>query len=96
MKLSNNEISVEVSAHGAELVSLRKKGREYMWTGDAAYWNRHAPILFPAVGKPFHYEIRIDGKVYPLRVRRGGGGPPADEGRPAGELPVPLRAGGGV
>ena len=67
MKLSNNEISVEVSAHGAELVSLRKKGREYMWTGDAAYWNRHAPILFPAVGKPFHDEIRIDGKVYPMK-----------------------------
>ena len=67
MKLSNKEISIEVAAHGAELVSLVKAGREYMWCGDAKYWNRHAPILFPAVGKPFNNEIRIDGQVYTMK-----------------------------
>ena len=49
MKLSNGIITVEVAPHGAELVSLVKGRREYMWCGDAQYWNRHAPILFPAV-----------------------------------------------
>ena len=67
MKLSNNEITIEVAPHGAELVSLKKRGREYMWSGDPAFWNRHAPILFPAVGKPFNNEIRIDGQVYPMK-----------------------------
>ena len=67
MKLSNTEITVEVAAKGAELVSLVKKGREYMWCGDAKYWNRHAPILFPAVGKPFNNEIRIDGQVFTMK-----------------------------
>ena len=67
MKLTNNILSVEVSEHGAELVSLAKGGREYMWSGDAAFWNRHAPILFPAVGKPFENIIRIDGKTYPMK-----------------------------
>ena len=63
MKLSNNIISIEVAPHGAELVSLVRKGREYMWNGDAKFWNRRAPILFPAVGKPFNNEIRIDGPI---------------------------------
>ena len=67
MKLSNKEITVEVAARGAELVSLIKAGREYMWCGDAKYWNRHAPILFPAVGKPFNNEIRIDGQVFTMK-----------------------------
>ena len=67
MKLRNDIISIEVAEHGGELVSLKKGGREYLWTGDAAYWNRHAPILFPAVGKPFHNELHVDGKVYPLK-----------------------------
>ena len=67
MKLSNNIISIEVAPHGAELVSLVRKGREYMWSGDAAFWNRRAPILFPAVGKPFNNEIRIDGQVFTMK-----------------------------
>jgi galactose mutarotase-like enzyme len=38
-----------------------------MWSGDPAFWNRHAPILFPAVGKPYNNEIRIGGQVYPMK-----------------------------
>lgn len=67
MNLTNNIISVEVAEHGAELVSLKKGGREYMWHGDPAFWNRHAPILFPAVGKPYNNELHIDGKVYTMK-----------------------------
>ena len=67
MTLSNEILTIEVVEHGAEMVSLRKDGREYLWTGDAAYWNRHAPILFPAVGKPYNNVIHADGKVYPMK-----------------------------
>ena len=67
MKLSNDIITIEVAEHGAELVSLKKDGREYLWSGDAAYWNRHAPILFPAVGKTFNNELHVDGQVYPMK-----------------------------
>ena len=67
MKLTNDLITLEVNEHGAELVSLVKDGREYLWTGDAQYWNRHAPILFPAVGKPFNNELHVDGKIYPMK-----------------------------
>lgn len=67
MKLNNDIITIEVAEQGAELISLKKEGREYMWTGDAAFWNRHAPILFPAVGKPFNNEIHVDGKPYMMK-----------------------------
>ncbi len=67
MKLTNDIITLEVNEHGAELVSLKKDGREYLWTGDAQYWNRYAPILFPAVGKPYNNELHVDGKTYPMK-----------------------------
>jgi galactose mutarotase-like enzyme len=67
LQLANQEITVQISGHGAELVSLVRGGREYLWNGDARYWNRHAPILFPAVGKPFNNEIRIDGQVLTMK-----------------------------
>ena len=59
--LTNNIITIEVAEHGAEMPSLTKDGREYLWTGDPQFWNRHAPILFPAVGKPFNNEIHVNG-----------------------------------
>ena len=67
MKLSNDIISIEITEHGAELASLKKEGREYLWSGDPAYWNRHAPILFPAVGKPYNNELHIEGNIYPMK-----------------------------
>ena len=51
MKISNGTIEVEASAHGAELLSIRKSGKEYVWQGDPRFWGRHAPVLFPIVGK---------------------------------------------
>ena len=66
-KLNNGTIAIEVAEHGAEMRSLTREGRQYLWTGDAKFWNRCAPILFPAVGKPFQDEIRVDGTVYPLK-----------------------------
>jgi len=67
MKFSNNIITIEVAEHGAEMVSLTKDGREYLWTGGERFWNRHAPILFPAVGKPYNNEIHVDGVAYPMK-----------------------------
>jgi len=50
--LGNGSLRVEVSAPGAELVSLRRVGSqvEYLWQGDPAHWGRRAPWLFPIVG----------------------------------------------
>ncbi|MHB2208736.1 aldose 1-epimerase family protein [Methylobacterium sp. CM6257] len=55
-----------LATHGAEPVSWRVGGTEYLWSGDPAYWNRHAPWLFPVVGASQGGQIRVGGASYPM------------------------------
>ena len=66
LKLSNGVISAVVNYHGAELKSLTKNDREYMWQADPAYWNRTSPVLFPFVGAVADGVFRCDGKEYKM------------------------------
>lgn len=61
-----NAISIRVAPHGAELRSLSRDGREYMWNADPAFWGRVAPILFPIVGQVADKTFRVDGKAYSM------------------------------
>ena len=65
-KYGSERLQFTVSTHGAELQSLRKNGREYLWHGDPAYWGRRSPILFPMVGKVYGGIFRVNGKEYPM------------------------------
>ena len=51
-EIKNDFIKAKIKSFGAELNSLQKCGKdlEYIWQGDAKYWARHSPILFPIVG----------------------------------------------
>ena len=49
--LSNSDLKVNVAAHGAELQNIICDGKEYLWQGDAKYWGRRSPVLFPIVGR---------------------------------------------
>lgn len=66
--LENEHIRVGINEHGAELseLVLKKTGANYLWSGDAKYWGRHAPVLFPTVGKLKNDEYFIDGKRYSM------------------------------
>ena len=59
-------IEFQIANHGAELQSLKMNGHEYLWHGDAKYWGRRNPILFPMVGKVYGDVFRVDGKEYPM------------------------------
>ena len=48
--ITYNDWTATISVHGAELLSLVKKGREFIYDGDARWWVRRAPILFPNAG----------------------------------------------
>lgn len=64
-QLKNDNLTVKISAKGAELISIKDaKGHEYLWDGDKKYWNRHSPILFPIVCGLWENTYRIDGKEY--------------------------------
>lgn len=67
IRLSFGGASAEISLHGAELLSyVDADGREYIWQGDPAVWDQHAPILFPVCGKAKDDCVLIDGKAYPM------------------------------
>jgi galactose mutarotase-like enzyme len=57
-------ITAIVLAHGAELCSLRnEQGLEVLWQA-GPQWPRHAPLLFPIVGRLKNDELRHRGKTY--------------------------------
>lgn len=66
--ISNEYLTAVVDDNGAELQSLkvRDSGRELMWQADARYWDRCAPILFPATGGLWNGTYRMGGKSYPM------------------------------
>lgn len=60
-------MKIQVSKHGAELQSIFSNGREFLWKGDPTFWGRHAPILFPIVGKLADDKLGIDGHEYTMK-----------------------------
>lgn len=71
--LENEYLRVTIADAGAELVSVWDKasGQERIWTGDPDVWNRHAPILFPFVGKVVEGKYRIGGQEYAMKTQHG-------------------------
>ncbi|MGI6182052.1 MAG: aldose 1-epimerase family protein [Agathobaculum sp.] len=66
--LENNQFVVSINEFGAELSGFRSKkdGTEYVWQADPAVWKRHAPILFPIVGRLKDKKYTVSGKEYEI------------------------------
>lgn len=64
IQIKNNDLEINLKKAGAELTSIKYKGYEYLWQADSKYWGRHAPVLFPIVGKLKNNECTIKGKTY--------------------------------
>ena len=66
--LENERFRVEINEFGAELTRFtsKKDGTEYVWKGDPAAWKRHAPILFPIVGRLKDKTYTVDGRPYEI------------------------------
>ena len=58
-------LKIESKRAGAELISVKLDGKEMLHQGEI--WNRHAPILFPIVGKLKNDETKINGKIYHMK-----------------------------
>ena len=64
--LRNDTMTATVAAEGAELCSLKNAdGLELVWQA-GPQWPRHAPLLFPIVGRLKNDELRHRGKIYPM------------------------------
>ena len=65
--IKNEFLTVDISNIGAEVQSVRdSSGKEYIWQGDPAFWNKHAPVLFPICGGLNDGYYTLGGKRYDL------------------------------
>lgn len=64
--LKNEHLNVTINAKGAEITSIKSDTLEYMWQADPSFWGKHAPILFPIVGRLVDHEYTYKGKIYAM------------------------------
>jgi galactose mutarotase-like enzyme len=66
--LETAECRATFAAQGAELTSLvtTSNNLEYIWPADPAVWGRHAPVLFPIVGRLPNDTFQHQGQAYQL------------------------------
>ncbi|WP_154853197.1 aldose 1-epimerase family protein [Cyclobacterium xiamenense] len=65
-QLKKGPIEARFSSQGAECTSLSLRGLEYLWQANPSIWGRHAPVLFPIVGRLRSDQYSYQGKSYPL------------------------------
>lgn len=66
--LESNRLLIEVNRSGSELARVydKKKGREILWNAKPEIWSRHAPLLFPFIGRCFENQYCYEGVAYPM------------------------------
>ncbi len=64
--LTSGGVTAVTVPDGAELVSLKSGGTEYIWQADPDIWGRHAPVLFPFICSTDSKSYTVNGKVYPM------------------------------
>lgn len=66
--IENDWLKVSIERYGAEVRKVKHKENalDYMWTGDAAYWGRVSPVLFPIVGRLKEDHYQLDGQTYKM------------------------------
>lgn len=67
IELRSGRVTAGINTKGAELASLKDEaGTEYIWQADAETWPRHAPVLFPIVGRLKNDQYTIGEKQFVL------------------------------
>lgn len=64
--LQNKELKATINTKGAELISLKRNAKEYIWEGNPNFWDKHSPILFPIVGTLKDGQYNYENKSYQL------------------------------
>ncbi len=66
--LENEAFRIGINEMGAEMSSWKSKkdGTEYVWQGDPEIWPRHAPVLFPVVGRLKGKKYTVGGREYEI------------------------------
>jgi len=62
--IKNDFLTAEIEEVGAQLVRLASTSTDYLWNESPDIWKRHAPILFPFVGRLKEQKYLYKGKEY--------------------------------
>lgn len=64
--IENEKFKAEINEKGAELTHLinKKENFDYIWND--SLWPKHAPVLFPAIGRSANDSYQIEGKEYEM------------------------------
>lgn len=67
LSIENEFLQVEINEVGAEITHIIQKNDnfDFIWNGTA--WKRHAPILFPAIGRSNEDQYVLNEKTYPMK-----------------------------
>lgn len=63
-ELKGEVLSIGVASMGAELKSLKRDGKEYMWSAEPQIWPRTSPVLFPFVGRLKGQQYTYKGETF--------------------------------
>ncbi|MEG1984488.1 MAG: aldose 1-epimerase family protein [Oscillospiraceae bacterium] len=66
--ISNGILQVAVNDLGAELMSVKAHGIEYLWQRDKKYWKDSSVTIFPYVARLTDGKYKYDGKIYELPI----------------------------
>lgn len=64
--LKNEQLTVEISTLGAEVVSVKRGNCEYIWQGGTNFWKGKTPLLFPICGRLNGGKYTYDGNTYEM------------------------------
>ncbi|MCD8130270.1 MAG: aldose 1-epimerase family protein [Lachnospiraceae bacterium] len=64
--IENETLKAAFNTKGAEMISLilKEDNSEYVWQGNPDIWAKHAPLLFPVIGRLKDNEYTLRGKAY--------------------------------
>lgn len=63
--LLSDLLTINIETKGAQLTSVQTRdGTELLWQADPAIWGRHAPILFPIIGRLRDNSYTVHGETY--------------------------------
>jgi galactose mutarotase-like enzyme len=66
-EIRSSELTVKLREQGAEMFSVTNNdGLEFIWQADKDIWPRHAPVLFPIVGKLKGNSYEHNGRKYQM------------------------------
>ena len=68
LSIRNAFLSLTVDTLGAQMMSLRSGGTEYLWQGGREYWADRAPTLFPFIGRLTENRCMFHGKSYSMGI----------------------------